>query len=156
MIEWWPLLRHADHTGWSQFHGKPRQALWQRIAAEILLRAYEELAGTGVVEPLRRWSMVRPERSCTVMFGNSVLTILVMCQATGNGCLKHWRVPRIFHIVTRSCRKSAPERSAVQAGPFAVEGPLRHQVLHGHGIIAGAQVHRRIICRGALRRRFLL
>ncbi len=52
MIEWWPLLRHADHKGWATLHGKPRQALWQRIAAEILLRAYEELAGTGAVEPL--------------------------------------------------------------------------------------------------------
>ncbi|WP_117213920.1 hypothetical protein [Allorhizocola rhizosphaerae] len=52
LAKWLPLIRHAGYRGWSQLGGEPLHAIWQRIAAEILLRAHEDLVATGVLEPL--------------------------------------------------------------------------------------------------------
>ncbi|ACU35775.1 hypothetical protein [Actinosynnema mirum] len=49
---WLPLLRHSDHRAWSELRGEALDCLWLRVAAEVLLRAHEELALRGVVEPL--------------------------------------------------------------------------------------------------------
>lgn len=52
MAKWWDLLRYSDHRGWFQLKGRALESIWQRIAAEVLLRAHEELAKDGVVSPL--------------------------------------------------------------------------------------------------------
>lgn len=52
MIDWLPLLRHASHKGWQRLKGEPLGAHEKRVAAEILLRAHEELAEQGLLEPL--------------------------------------------------------------------------------------------------------
>lgn len=52
LVKWLPLLRYANYKGWSKLAGKPLDSMWRRVAAEILLRAHEDLAAEGVVEPL--------------------------------------------------------------------------------------------------------
>ena len=53
MKSWLPLLRHAGYKGgWSELRGAPLDFMWYRIAAEILLRAHEDLAAAGQLEPL--------------------------------------------------------------------------------------------------------
>ncbi|MGW4591716.1 hypothetical protein ACWEKJ_30735 [Amycolatopsis thermoflava] len=52
LAKWLPLVRHASYRGWSRLRGDPLDAMWRRTAAEVLLRAHEELATAGVVEPL--------------------------------------------------------------------------------------------------------
>ncbi|MEO7017477.1 MAG: hypothetical protein ABI130_10275 [Leifsonia sp.] len=52
LIGWWPLIRHSDYRGWEKLTGIALYSLWQRIAAEILLRAHEHLAESQLVEPL--------------------------------------------------------------------------------------------------------
>ena len=47
MREWWDLARHSDASGWFRLRGRALEAVWQRIAAEVLLRAHEELATLG-------------------------------------------------------------------------------------------------------------
>ncbi|WZH35546.1 MAG: hypothetical protein PIR02_12255 [Microbacterium enclense] len=59
MREWWGLIRHSDHSGWFKLRGGALEAVWQRLAAEILLRAYEELAEAGELAPLRDPSAAR-------------------------------------------------------------------------------------------------
>lgn len=49
---WLSLTRYASYSGWSKLRGEPLDAMWRRVAAEILLRAHEDLAVEGVVEPL--------------------------------------------------------------------------------------------------------
>jgi len=50
--EWWDLVRLSDANGWFRLRGAALEAMWQRIAAEVLLRAHEELAETGEIGPL--------------------------------------------------------------------------------------------------------
>jgi hypothetical protein len=50
--KWLPLLRHSGYKGWSKLHGEPLDAMWRRVAAEVLLRAHEDLASAGLVESL--------------------------------------------------------------------------------------------------------
>jgi hypothetical protein len=50
--ELWPLLRHGTHLTWEHLKGSARVALEQRVAAEILLRAHEQLAIDGKLDPL--------------------------------------------------------------------------------------------------------
>ncbi|SEN45164.1 hypothetical protein [Cryobacterium luteum] len=52
MRQWWDLLRHSDANGWFRLRGGALEAIWQRIAAEVLLRAHEELAAIGALDPL--------------------------------------------------------------------------------------------------------
>lgn len=52
MAKWVKLLRYANYTGWSKMRGKPLACMWRRVAAEVLLRAHEDLAASGVLEPL--------------------------------------------------------------------------------------------------------
>lgn len=52
MREWWDVIRYSDHSGWFAMRGAPLEAVWQRIAAEVLLRAHEELAETHAAPPL--------------------------------------------------------------------------------------------------------
>jgi hypothetical protein len=52
LIDWWPLIRHSDYRGWEKLTGTALYSLWQRIAAEILLRAHEHLAEAQLVDPL--------------------------------------------------------------------------------------------------------
>jgi hypothetical protein len=52
MAKWVKLLRYASYTGWSKIRGEPLDCMWRRVAAEVLLRAHEDLAASGVVEPL--------------------------------------------------------------------------------------------------------
>ncbi|WP_146231476.1 hypothetical protein [Lentzea atacamensis] len=49
---WLSLLRYANYSGWSKLRGEPLDAMWRRVAAEILLRAYEDVATTGRVNQL--------------------------------------------------------------------------------------------------------
>lgn len=50
--EWLPLVRHANRAAWSKLRGEPLDCLWLRIGAEILLRAHDDLAAAGDLEPL--------------------------------------------------------------------------------------------------------
>ncbi|WP_329460882.1 hypothetical protein [Streptomyces sp. NBC_01431] len=50
--EWLPLLRHASYKGWSQIQGVAHDCMWYRVAAEVFLRAHEELAAAGKLTPL--------------------------------------------------------------------------------------------------------
>jgi hypothetical protein len=52
MRDWWSLLRHSRDDGWSKLKGVPRDCLWERVAAEVLLRTHEELAERGELDPL--------------------------------------------------------------------------------------------------------
>lgn len=52
MPEWWDLIRHSDHKGWFRTRGGALEAIWQRLAAEVLLQAHEELAEAGDLQPL--------------------------------------------------------------------------------------------------------
>jgi hypothetical protein len=52
MIGWWPLIRHAGAQGWEKTAGLTADYLWQRVGAEVLLRAHEELADLGVLSAL--------------------------------------------------------------------------------------------------------
>ncbi|GAB3405945.1 hypothetical protein GCM10027515_19900 [Schumannella luteola] len=44
LAEWWDVIRHSNHLGWFKLRGRALESVWQRIAAEVLLRAEEELA----------------------------------------------------------------------------------------------------------------
>jgi hypothetical protein len=61
MREWWDLVRHSDASGWFRLRGGALEAVWQRLAAEVLLRAHEELASQSVLDPL-------PEKSDSRMW----------------------------------------------------------------------------------------
>ncbi|MFF8781754.1 hypothetical protein ACF07W_31180 [Streptomyces sp. NPDC015140] len=50
--KWLPLMRYASYKGWSKLQGEPLDAMWRRVAAEVLLRAHEDLAADGAVDPL--------------------------------------------------------------------------------------------------------
>ena len=52
MRGWWDLARHSDASGWFRLRGGALEAVWQRIAAEVLLRAHEELASGGALDSL--------------------------------------------------------------------------------------------------------
>lgn len=52
LIKWLPLVRYSNYAGWSKLSGASLHAMWRRVAAEILLRAHEDLAAKGVVGPL--------------------------------------------------------------------------------------------------------
>ena len=52
MDAWWPLIRRSGDSGWAKLKGVTRDCLWQRIAAEVLLRTHEELAERGILECL--------------------------------------------------------------------------------------------------------
>lgn len=49
---WWRVVRYSNHHGWFKLKGASLQYIWYRIAAEVLLRAHEELADSGSLEPL--------------------------------------------------------------------------------------------------------
>lgn len=59
MIKWWPLIRQTGDRGWSKLRGAPLDCVWQRIAAEVMLRAHEELAESGDLDPLPDLTAVR-------------------------------------------------------------------------------------------------
>jgi hypothetical protein len=50
--EWLALVRHMSPQWWRRLHGSARDAAERRIAAEILLAAYERLAMRGQAQPL--------------------------------------------------------------------------------------------------------
>jgi hypothetical protein len=52
MAEWWPVIRHSDHSGWFKMRGQPLYCLWQRLAAETMLRAHEHLADAGELDSI--------------------------------------------------------------------------------------------------------
>jgi hypothetical protein len=52
LANWLPLIRHAGHRGWAKLKGLPLDCMWARIGAEVLLRAHEDLALDGYLEPL--------------------------------------------------------------------------------------------------------
>lgn len=52
LIKLWPLLRHSDLDGWEAVEGASLGHIWQRIAAEVLLQAQEELAEQGALPAL--------------------------------------------------------------------------------------------------------
>ncbi|MBR7827942.1 hypothetical protein KDK95_16620 [Actinospica sp. MGRD01-02] len=52
LIDWLPVLRHSDHTGWFKLKLQALHCAWARVAAEVLLRAHEELADAGALEQL--------------------------------------------------------------------------------------------------------
>lgn len=53
LAEWWPAVRHSDHRGCFKLKGLALEAIWQRIAAEMLLRAHESVAEIGLLPPLK-------------------------------------------------------------------------------------------------------
>lgn len=52
LADWIDLMRHARFSGWSKLKGAALDAMWRRVAAEILLRAHEDLAAAGHLDPL--------------------------------------------------------------------------------------------------------
>jgi hypothetical protein len=52
LARWLPLVRHASSEAWQWLAGPALAAVWQRLGAELLLRAHEELAASGAIEPL--------------------------------------------------------------------------------------------------------
>lgn len=52
MIGWWPIIRHSNYSGWKRIKGQSLHCLWQRIAAEIFLKAHEDLVKLGHLDPL--------------------------------------------------------------------------------------------------------
>jgi hypothetical protein len=52
LAAWVPLLRYASYDAWSKLRGEPLYYMWRRVAAEVLLRAHEELVVDGMLEPL--------------------------------------------------------------------------------------------------------
>ncbi|MHB8459847.1 MAG: hypothetical protein ACYDB6_07240 [Candidatus Limnocylindrales bacterium] len=52
--DWTDLVRLARPRKWEELRGSARSALDLRVAAEVLLRFYEELAGLGLADPLRQ------------------------------------------------------------------------------------------------------
>jgi hypothetical protein len=52
LAKWLPLVRYARYDGWSKLRGEPLEAMWRRVAAEILLRTHEDLASQGTMDPL--------------------------------------------------------------------------------------------------------
>ncbi|MDP1720764.1 MAG: hypothetical protein Q8L08_07205 [Candidatus Nanopelagicaceae bacterium] len=52
MSSWWPLIRHSRGQGWEKLGGVTRDCVWQRVAAEVLLRAHEELASDDLIGAL--------------------------------------------------------------------------------------------------------
>jgi hypothetical protein len=52
LSKWLPLMRYASYSGWTKLKGVPLDCMWQRVAAEMLLRAHEDLAALGRLEPL--------------------------------------------------------------------------------------------------------
>lgn len=52
MLDWWPLIRHSNSSGWNKIRGTSRDCLWQRIAAEMFLRVHEDLVHQNMLEPL--------------------------------------------------------------------------------------------------------
>ncbi|MFE9793231.1 hypothetical protein ACFYRL_16015 [Streptomyces goshikiensis] len=52
LAKWLPLVRHTSYSGWSKLKGDPLDCMWKRVAAEVLLRAHDELAEGGLIEPL--------------------------------------------------------------------------------------------------------
>jgi hypothetical protein len=52
LAQWLPLIRHASYSAWSKLRAEPLHCLWLRIGAEVLLRAHEDLAASGHMEPL--------------------------------------------------------------------------------------------------------
>ncbi|WP_434315500.1 hypothetical protein [Leifsonia sp. P73] len=62
MCDWWELLRHSGPSGWFKASGEVLEAIWKRIAAELFLRAHDQLVDDGILEPLpiaERSSMTR-------------------------------------------------------------------------------------------------
>jgi hypothetical protein len=61
-----PLLRYASLSGWSKFTGEPLDAMWRRVAAELLLRAHEDLTASGYLPPLpdldKEWHQPQHDR----------------------------------------------------------------------------------------------
>ena len=52
LIDWWPLIRHSNIVGWKKLKGIALHSVWLRISAEIFLRAHEDLARMGMLDPL--------------------------------------------------------------------------------------------------------
>ena len=52
MINWWPLIRHSNISGWEKLKGPALNSVWCRIASEIFLRAHEEMSKQGKLDPL--------------------------------------------------------------------------------------------------------
>jgi hypothetical protein len=52
LAKWLPLVRYASYEAWFKLRGAPLDAIWRRIAAEVLLRAHEDLAANGLIAPL--------------------------------------------------------------------------------------------------------
>jgi hypothetical protein len=52
LAKWVKLLRYASFSGWSKLRDEPLNAMWRRVAAELLLRAHEDLAALGALPPL--------------------------------------------------------------------------------------------------------
>jgi hypothetical protein len=52
LAKWLPLVRYANYSGWSKLRGEPLDCMWQRVAAEVLLHAHEDLAVAGLLDPL--------------------------------------------------------------------------------------------------------
>jgi hypothetical protein len=50
--DWLPIIRHASYNAWSKLRGEALDCLWQRIGAEVLLRAHDDLAEAGILAPL--------------------------------------------------------------------------------------------------------
>ncbi len=50
--DWLPLLAHLAPGKWLKLRGAALDALWHRVAAEILLRSHEGIAAEGGIDPL--------------------------------------------------------------------------------------------------------
>lgn len=67
--DWLRLVRHSSHHGWFKLRGIALECIWSRIAAEVLLRAHEELAEQGILEPLPSLKGIRGQTMLTGRLG---------------------------------------------------------------------------------------
>ena len=95
--DWLPLLRHASYGAWKKLHGEALDCLWLRVAAEVLLRAHEDLASEGLVEALPDSSGAMYTTALNGRLGHKSDTPRPLEQVLGNfGLSPH---PRVLLVI---------------------------------------------------------
>ncbi len=124
LIDWWPLIRHSNISSWEKLKGIPLHSLWLRISAEVLLRAHEDLAKIGELDPLPdlegskfrqslhdrikpHWNNERPLESELAVFGLSPHP-RVLLLAEGDTEEVH------FNALLKEVKLNFPDRVRVQ------------------------------------------
>ena len=95
--DWLPLVRHVRYDGWTKLHDAARDALWQRIGAEVLLRAHEDLVGQGRLPALPDLTASRVRHALHGRLGRQAPTAAPLEETLGRfGLSPH---PRVLLLV---------------------------------------------------------